>query len=259
MWITTTGIITFVLGVLVSYNYVFGMDMSSGSGDAVMPCPGADPYINIIATCPLCLIHGILMFTAYFVLMLFGIFVSRYLRFYVNWWFPLHITSMLLSAFLAIAAYIIAVDIMPGVDGVPPEVGGPTRQTMSVHHRMGYASVGLLLLQLILGSTAHFSFDPNRRRTPWVPDKLHWFLGWFTMICAVVTIYCAIWLMVLPKNYYYMFTMFLVLVIICIGLMEVLIRVWPPKSKHHGENEDSQDLLLEQSSSSIKNLNAELN
>jgi len=174
--------------------------------------------------------HGFLMFVSYYVLMMFGIFVSRYLRLYVDWWFPVHIGFMTFSVLLAVVSIILA-NLMPGVDAVTPSMGGPSMSTMNVHHVLGYVTFALQLVQILLGYASHFQYKKTRTFAPWVPDKLHWFTGWVTLLCAAAAIYTAIWLMVLPDGYYWLWSMYLVLVLIGIASMELIVRkFYPPKS-----------------------------
>jgi len=209
-----------------------GMDMSSMMEMSSMSgmCMSLDTYLNIISVCPQCLMHGILMFISYYVLMLFGIFVSRYLRLYVDWWFPVHIGFMSFSVLLAVVSIIVA-NLMPGVDAVTPSMGGPSMSTMNVHHILGYITFSLQIVQILLGATSHFRYKKNRIIVPWVPDRLHWYTGWVTLLCAAVTIYTAIWLMMLPDGYYWLWSMYLVLVLMGIAAMELIVRkLFPPRA-----------------------------
>ena len=59
---------------------------------------------------------------------------------------------------------------------------------------LAHAWIGLVVViastgQVALGWYADKKYDPQRMKTPLWPDKVHWYLGRFTILSAVVAIF----------------------------------------------------------------------
>eukprot|EP01088_Endostelium_zonatum_P004379 TRINITY_DN15619_c0_g1_i1.p1 TRINITY_DN15619_c0_g1~~TRINITY_DN15619_c0_g1_i1.p1 ORF type:complete len:245 (-),score=34.57 TRINITY_DN15619_c0_g1_i1:92-826(-) len=204
--------------------------------DDNIACPSSPGYINILAQNDLFLIHAALMFISFFILMPFGIFISRYLRHYLALWFPLHILIMLLSAIFAISSFVLATSFMHGVHVTAKF--GPSHSIIKLHHRFGYAAFSLLLFQLMLGMAAHVNFNDKRKNVPWVPDRLHWVLGWSTVLVAGVAVTVGGMVLEVPSSWGFVWGGYWVGLVVILVCMEVFVRMYPPGEKLHQEKED---------------------
>jgi len=234
-------------GTITENEREFGLrDMDDNE---TLPCVPVDSnsYLNVIGTCPLCLIHGALMFWGYFILMLAGIFVARYVKPYAKWWFYLHIVLMSFAIIIITVSFALAMTIMGGADGVPPEIGGPSMMVMNSHHIIGFITYALTGLQAFIGPAAHFMYDRNRKRPPIFPDMTHWGIGYLTLLLAAVNICLGIWTMTLPLSFAGVFFAFLAAAAILFGAMEIFVRYLfpPPPKKKHPISEDQNVLINE--------------
>jgi len=220
-----------LVGVLCGLVSYAGADMDMSSYEPY--CPDSGVFVNNIAGCSFCMVHGMLMFLAYGILMAGGMFTARYIKPYAEWWFPLHILLMVCAFIIATPSFVLAIDVMPGLP-VPPEAGGASDEIMNCHHILGYITYSLTCLQLLLGTASHFMYNPGRKSTPWFPDRLHWGFGYLTLLSAFITIFVAVFMMNMPMDYAIVFSVYLGLVFGGIIFMEVFVYVWPSASKAHG-------------------------
>jgi len=120
--------------------------------------------------------HGSLMMMAFLFCMSFGAFVARYMKeFY--WWFPLHIFLQVLGVMGAIVGFTLAIIMTKG-----PHFS-------NLHAWFGLITVSLSVLAPALGWASHITYNPSRSRTPIWPDKLHWWIGRFTILLSYATIF----------------------------------------------------------------------
>jgi uncharacterized membrane protein len=152
--------------------------------------------------CPSCGVHGVLMFLGFAVFMAFGIFISRYLRFR-PWFFGLHICAQAAALSFIIPAFVISLTEMEGV--LSHHEGGPKREWIKAHSIIGYAALGLVFVQVLLGGLAYITYNPQRRTAPFLPDRVHWLMGWTILTLALVTSFLGLKIMGMP--WYYMMIM----------------------------------------------------
>jgi len=179
----------------------------------------ASAFARTVEHCPSCGVHGVLMVLGFAVIMAFGVFVSRYLRFR-PWFFGLHLTAQAGALLLIIPAVVLAIVEMEGV--LPKRLGGPDRILVKCHNILGYFTVGLVLVQVLIGALAHFTFHPERRRTPFIPDRIHWLLGWTILGSAVTTTLIGIKIMQVSWYYMLVFGVYVCIILAIILFMEIV-------------------------------------
>jgi len=143
------------------------------------------------------LIHGSLMFIAWFGLAPFGFILARFLKQF-PWWFNAHRIIMSVAMATSIAAFGVIVYEVPHGE----------------HFNNGHKIIGLIVFiigvaQPVIGFLADKFFDPNRKAVPIFPDMIHWILGWFSIILGMINIILGLIL--------YPYTKRAVLVVYCIG------------------------------------------
>lgn len=120
------------------------------------------------------LVHGILMFLAWAVIIPITSCVARYLKMY-TWWFPTHWGCNVLAMFMVIASFILIVI-------------NTTVHFTRAHHIIGLIIVFLMFVQIALGVLADQFWYKGRENTPFFPDKTHWILGFFLIIITLINI-----------------------------------------------------------------------
>jgi len=125
-------------------------------------------------------LHAGLMFSSFAMCLTFGIFVARYLKKNMNWWFRLHVVVQTLALIMASTGFGIAIWM----------VG--SRHFASLHAYFGYCVFILSILTAIIGFLAHRLFNPGRFKTPIWPDKLHWYFARLVMLGSYVTIFLGL-------------------------------------------------------------------
>eukprot|EP01121_Diplochlamys_sp_Union-15-3_P021948 TRINITY_DN9177_c0_g1_i1.p1 TRINITY_DN9177_c0_g1~~TRINITY_DN9177_c0_g1_i1.p1 ORF type:complete len:328 (+),score=28.82 TRINITY_DN9177_c0_g1_i1:249-1232(+) len=119
--------------------------------------------------------HGGIMIFSYTICMTFGAFVARYLKNYF-WWFPLHILLQVTGVTGSLVGFGIAVYMTQG------------SHFSYVHTWVGFGCLCMGLLAPILGWLADLLWNPSREKTPWWPDKFHWWTARITILAAYVSI-----------------------------------------------------------------------
>lgn len=119
--------------------------------------------------------HGSLMIFSFGICMSFGIIIAKFLKNYY-WWFPLHIIFQIVGLLTAISAFIIAFKMNHG------------KHFDTLHSWFGLSTLSLAAISPILGTIAHFLYNPSRTEIPIWPDIVHWWFGRLTVILSFVTI-----------------------------------------------------------------------
>jgi len=126
------------------------------------------------------IVHGCLMFFSYAICMTFGIFVARYLRHKVAFWFSLHVVVQTVAVLACCSGFGIAIYL------IHPHFDAP-------HAKLGYFIVSSSVITAILGIVADRMYDPSRgSHTPFFPDKLHWWVSRIVVICGYINIILGI-------------------------------------------------------------------
>jgi len=119
-------------------------------------------------------VHGSLMFIAWFILAPFGYILARFMKKF-SWWFQVHRAIMLVAMAAMIAAFGIAISYSTG-------------HFNDAHKIIGLIVVIIGVSQPVIGFLADKLFDPNRKATPIFPDKTHWVLGWVSITLGMINI-----------------------------------------------------------------------
>jgi uncharacterized membrane protein len=116
-------------------------------------------------------IHGGMMFVAWFILPIVGIYIARFFR--KRNWFPVHLTMMILTLLLTVSSFILIVLHRPY-----PHFSSYDKLNNS-HTKIGLTVFIGLIIQVILGSIAH-----TIRKT----NVIHKLLGRLLVILALINV-----------------------------------------------------------------------
>ncbi|HEV7382450.1 MAG TPA: cytochrome b561 domain-containing protein [Dyadobacter sp.] len=122
--------------------------------------------------------HGILMVIAWCALLFTGSFFSRYLKIVTTAWFKIHVALQTVGVALVLAGFIIIFIAQGGFN-------------LGAHQVIGIIIFGLTMAQPFIGLIADRLFDPSRSKVP-AQDQIHWWVGRFLLIIAVVNIFLGI-------------------------------------------------------------------
>jgi len=133
------------------------------------------------------ILHGSFMIVAWIFAASLGIMISRYFKqtwtdkkmFGLDQWFIWHRTLMILVWALSIIALVL---IVVDVDGITPTI------FTNPHAIMGFVTVGLAFLQPFLALLRCNPMHPHR----WIFNWLHWFIGNFAQILAMLCLFFAV-------------------------------------------------------------------
>ncbi|KAJ3262390.1 hypothetical protein HDU77_000369 [Chytriomyces hyalinus] len=134
----------------------------------------------------LILMHGILMFVGFAVVMPFAIFIARYMKSrWVKSWFLIHLLLMTLGSGGLMIAGLVCVEWTLGLDG-------STFVRNGVHGILGAAIIfGFYPVQVVLGVVCNALYNEKRTSVPWW-DRLHHWLGRLIGLAAIVNMYLGI-------------------------------------------------------------------
>ena len=132
-------------------------------------------------------IHGIMMFVAWFITPVIGIFIARFFR-RLNW-FPPHLFLTITTLLLTIASFILIVLYRPSPHFTSFD------SLNNAHVKIGLTVVIALILQVILGSVSHIYYRPrdSTESTPWF-NQIHKILGRFLTILAIINVIIGMYL-----------------------------------------------------------------
>jgi len=119
-------------------------------------------------------VHGAMMFIAWYCIAPFGFVVARHLKKF-SWWFQVHRAIMFVAMLAMIAAFGIAIDYS-------------VTHFNDAHKIIGLIVVIIGTAQPVIGFLADKLFDPNRKAIPIFPDKTHWVLGWLSITLGMINI-----------------------------------------------------------------------
>lgn len=143
---------------------------SSTSGSPVIKTDSSFTYQQMID------LHAVMMWLAWIIAPMMGIFYARYLKSLGHAWFRIHMLMMgLITGGLCGASLFVICLYKP-----PPHFS-------SVHAQLGLAVCLAMVLQIILGILSNIYFDPDRTAIPLL-DKAHSWLGRTLVVAALVNI-----------------------------------------------------------------------
>ena len=126
-------------------------------------------------------IHGIMMFLAWFICSVIGIYIARFLR-KINW-FPIHLFFTIATLLLTVASFILIVLYRP----VPHFVSLDSLN--NAHVKIGLTIFIALILQVILGTVSHiFYAQRHSNESPLWFNQIHKVLGKFLTILAIINV-----------------------------------------------------------------------
>jgi len=123
------------------------------------------------------LAHGVLMGVIWAIAIPITSFIARYLKSQLGHaWFEIHRIVNGIAMLIQLAAFILAVIFVQGL-----------------HFNNAHKIIGLIVfilgtVQPVLGVIADRLFDPNRESAPIFPDKIHWVIGWLSLLLGLVNI-----------------------------------------------------------------------
>lgn len=120
-------------------------------------------------------IHGSMMVFAFGLCLVFGVFIARYVQ-SCHWWFWVHLLSQSIGFLAAVTAFVIALIMVEG------------RHFRYVHTWFGLTTMILLCFQPVLGFLADRYYDSQRTVTPMFPDRIHWIIGWLSLLFGFISI-----------------------------------------------------------------------
>jgi len=123
-------------------------------------------------------VHGALMFIAWYCIAPFGFVVARFMKGF-SWWFQVHRAIMFIAMLAMVAAFGIAISYC-STNKIP--------HFDDAHKIIGLIVVIIGVAQPVIGFLADKLFDPNRKATPIFPDKTHWVLGWISITLGMINI-----------------------------------------------------------------------
>jgi len=167
-------------------------------------------------------VHGIMMFLAWAVLVPCMGFLARYFK-NLKWWFNVHRIVNLIAMLAATAAFGVAIQM-----------------TKSGHFNDPHKIIGLVVTiigtaQPIIGFIADKMFNPQRKSIPIFPDKTHWVLGWGSCLLGVVNVLLGLILFDASlelKVAYSVYAAILVIFLIVFGIYKYFSGATDPKSLH---------------------------
>lgn len=126
--------------------------------------------------------HGVLMFLAWWVFLAFGIFAARFTKRILGPFFlQAHLFFQIVGLALVVAGFAVAVMMTP--------VGSHFNH---VHAIFGLITFALSILQAGMGEMTNIMFKKEQKffGITFSPlEIIHWVLGYFLMICSIVTIF----------------------------------------------------------------------
>jgi len=129
---------------------------------------------GVVKQLDLRVVHGALMFIAWYCIAPFGFFLARFMKMF-SWWFQVHRAIMFVAMLTMLAGF-----------GVI--VAETTTHFDTEHKIIGLIVVIMGFAQPIIGFLADKFFDPNRKGTPIFPDKTHWVVGWVSITLGMINI-----------------------------------------------------------------------
>jgi len=125
-------------------------------------------------------IHALLMLASWGIFTVIAVFVARFGKLsFGTRWFPLHWGLNSMAILFTITAFCLIVT-QRQEEGLAHFDGD--------HEACGLITVFLSLVQGFFGYLADKMFNPERKSIPIFPDKVHWWLGRFTALFALITI-----------------------------------------------------------------------
>jgi hypothetical protein len=126
------------------------------------------------------LVHGILMIIAWALISPIATFIAVYLKGLGHLWFQLHAALQVIGLVIMFTAFVIIESYL-----------GPMSRAhfQNAHNDIGLIIVILTFVQVFLGYLANKMYSPERTKTPFFPDKLHWFVGRFLFLFVIVNIF----------------------------------------------------------------------
>jgi cytochrome b561 len=115
----------------------------------------------------------------------------------------------------------------------------------TAHHQLGIIVIGLSVIQPIVGLIAHLQYDPQRESVP-IIDRVHQFLGYITLILAVVSLFLGLDIYGAPSRLYV-----IVGVWIGVSILSLFVLFVVEKTQINATNEEKEKKEVD---SGVKNL-----
>jgi hypothetical protein len=149
----------------------------------------AQPSVPVILPAPalsfesIAAIHGVLMWIAWIVCPLVGIFIARYCKNYLGHkWYLLHLGIMgILTGLLSTGAFLLIFSAMKA-----PHFSRSSLLENS-HIKFGLVIFILMFVQIGLGFLSNYLFDEKRTAVP-IQDRLHWVLGRLLTLGGIINV-----------------------------------------------------------------------
>jgi len=175
------------------------------------------------------LIHGILMFLAWGILISFGMTIAKYFKFLGRKWYYLHITFNLFGFLFTIVAFSLVFSQMLFSMFISHDI------VSVIHSWLGLIVILGVIVQPLLGFYANWVWNPDRKKVPYFPDMTHWWLGRFLICFAIINMFFGLLL------YGATFIWYILLIVWIIVLIVTQIIVY----KKFGSKISVQDTVYE--------------
>jgi hypothetical protein len=191
----------------------FSLNVQTGGGGGTS---GPAPILKASNSFPITtvhLIHGILMWVAWVVSPMIGIYVARYLKTALgHTWFVIHRFLMgVLTIFVSFVSFVL-------IFLYRPLLKTPGSNIESSHVIVGFIIVLMMFFQGYLGYYSDKKFSLVRTKIPWW-DKLHWWVGRALFLLGLVNVYLGIFLYENNGNPVSDFVKIAHFTALCIGLL----------------------------------------
>lgn len=159
----------------------------------------------------LALVHGILMIFAWMFCTVIGQFLARFFKYIGVSWFLSHI-GLNSIAIISILISFILVLIAANESYLNAFIQG--NQLIILHAWVGMIIIVLALVQPVIGFLADKYWKADRIKTPFWPDKVHWYIGRGTQFLALLNIVLGMYIYQSFWYYYLLYFIWLFLIVV---------------------------------------------
>jgi len=121
-------------------------------------------------------LHACLMAIAVCFFFFPGMLLSRYYKQIYTKWFYIHAAFQTIGILMVFSGFISIF------------VGKENTFDVGFHQVFGLIAFLVFMAEYAFGLIAHFKFDPSRVEPPIFPDKVHWWVGRFVVVWALITV-----------------------------------------------------------------------
>jgi hypothetical protein len=156
--------------------------------------------------------HAVMMITAWLIFVPSGIVIARYYKRWGHKWYQMHVGLQISAVLLTLSAFIVI------VIAENPDHTWSSGEPLALTHGIFGIVITILavLFQPLLGKLADTMWSPDRQKTPFWPDKLHWYVGRFVGVLALANIFMGVWLL---DDSFYAYLAVVIILLICVLIL----------------------------------------